>query len=66
MLAGQSEIEIRGQVSPLKRKVLTQINHDQIVDGISDCKKKIEELDSAAETVENELALLLLALLFIK
>ena len=58
VLAGQSEIEIRGQVSPLKRKVLTQINHEQIVDGISDCKKKIEGLDKSAEEVEEELAML--------
>ena len=58
LLADKSEIEIRGQVSPLKRKVLTQINHEQILDGISDCKAKIAELDTAAETVENELAAL--------
>ncbi len=55
ILADKSEIEIRGQVSPLKRKVLTQINHEQIVDGIEDCKVKIAELDSAAESVEDEL-----------
>ena len=58
LLAGKSEIDIRAQVSPLKRKVLTQINHEQIVDGISDCKAKIAELDAAAENVENELAML--------
>lgn len=58
ILADKSEIEIRGQVSPLKRKVLTQINHEQIIDGIADCKKKISELDAAAETVEEDLSLL--------
>lgn len=58
VLAEKSEIDIRGQVSPLKRKVLTQINHEQIVGGISDCKSKIEELDKAAEEVEAELAML--------
>ena len=58
IVADKSEIEIRGQVSPLKRKVLTQINHDQIVDGIADCKSKISELDASAESVEEELALL--------
>ena len=58
LLSDKSEIEIRGQVSPLKRKVLTQINHEQILGGISDCKAKIAELDTAAESVENELATL--------
>ena len=38
--------------------MLTQINHDQIVDGIDDCKSKIAELDASAESVEEELALL--------
>ena len=58
ILADKSEIDIRGQVSPLKRKVLTQINHEQIIDGIADCKKKISELDEAAAAVEDELSLL--------
>ncbi|MBR5140806.1 MAG: AAA family ATPase [Clostridia bacterium] len=57
LLADKSEIEIRGQVSPLKRKVLTQVNHDQIVSGIEDCKNKIADLDKQAATVEEELAL---------
>ena len=56
LLADKSEIDIRGQVSPLKRKVLTQINHEQIVDGISDCKAKIADLDVASQSVEDELA----------
>ena len=58
ILADKSEVDIRGQVSPLKRKVLTQINHEQIVEGIEDCKRKITELDEAAEVVEQELSLL--------
>lgn len=58
ILADKSEVDIRGQVSPLKRKVLTQINHEQIVEGIEDCKRKITELDEAAEAVEQELSLL--------
>ena len=56
VLAEKSEIDIRGQVSPLKRKVLTQINHEQIVEGIGNCKSKIEALDKEAEEVEEELA----------
>ena len=58
VVADKSEIDIRGQVSPLKRKVLTQINHEQIVDGIGDCKGKIAELEAAAEAVEGELGML--------
>ena len=58
LLSDKSEIDIRGQVSPLKRKVLTQINHEQIVGGIEDCKTKISSLDALAESVEVELALL--------
>ncbi len=58
ILADKSEIDIRGQVSPLKRKVLTQINHEQIVDGIEDCRTKIANLDAMSESVEEELALL--------
>lgn len=57
ILADKSEIDIRGQVSPFKRKVLTQVNHEQIVSGIEDCKRKIAELDTAAQAVEEELAL---------
>lgn len=57
LLADKSEIEIRGQVSPLKRKVLTQVNHEQIVGGIEDCKAKIAEIDKSAQEVEEELAL---------
>ncbi len=58
IVADKSEIDIRGQVSPLKRKVLTQINHEQIVEGIGDCKGKIAELEAAAESVEGELGML--------
>ena len=58
LVSDKSEIEVRGQVSPLKRKVLTQIDHDQILEGIENCKKKMEELETAAQAVEEELALL--------
>ena len=58
LLADKSEIDIRAQVSPLKRKVLAQINHEQIIEGIADCKKKIADLDAAADALESELALL--------
>ena len=58
IVADKSEIDIRAQVSPLKRKVLTQINHDQIIEGIGECKKKIADLEASAEALENELAML--------
>ena len=57
-LADKSEIEIRAQVSPLKRKVLSEIDHDSILEGISDCKLKIAAQDKLAEEVEDELAML--------
>lgn len=58
ILADKSEIDIRAQVSPLKRKVLTEINHEQILEGIEECKNRIAEQDKLAEAVESELAAL--------
>ncbi len=55
-LAGKSEINIRAQVSPFKRKMLSGIDHDGIVDGIKLCRERIIELDALAKTVEDELA----------
>lgn len=57
-LADKSEIDVRAQVSPLKRKALAGMNHDEIVNGIADAKAAIEEEDRLAFDVENELSLL--------
>ena len=57
-LADKSEIDVRAQVSPLKRKALSGINHDEIISGIADSKARITEEDRLAFDVENELMLL--------
>ena len=57
-LADVSEIDIRAQVTPLKRKVLDKIEHETIVSGIKDCKLTITALDTLSEEIEAELALL--------
>ena len=57
-LADKNEIDIRAQVSPLKRKALSRINHDEIITGIAAYKAKIVEQDKLAFAVENELMLL--------
>ena len=57
-LSDKSEIDIRAQVSPLKRKVLSEIDHDSILEGIKECKEKIASLDVLAKEVEDELAAL--------
>ena len=57
-LSDKSEIDVRAQVSPLKRKVLSGVNHDEIITGIADAKARIAEEDKLAFEVENELMLL--------
>ena len=57
-LADKSEIDVRAQVSPLKRKALSGINHDEIINGIANAKSRIAEEDRLAFDVENELMLL--------
>ena len=57
-LADKSEIAVRAQVSPLKRKALLSVKHDDIINGIADAKAKIAEEDKLAYEVENELMLL--------
>ena len=57
-LADKSEIDVRAQVSPLMRKALTGINHDEIINGIADTKSRVAEEDRLAFDVENELMLL--------
>ncbi len=54
-LADKNEIDIRGQVPPLKRKALTHINHDEIITSIAAYKNKVVELDRMIYTVENEI-----------
>ena len=57
-LGDKSEIDVRAQVSPLKRKVLSGINHDEIINGLADARSRIAEEDKLAFDVENELMLL--------
>ena len=57
-LADKSEIDVRAQVSPLMRKALTGINHEEIINGIADTKSRVAEEDRLAFDVENELMLL--------
>ncbi len=55
-LSDKSEIEIRGKVSPLKRKVVSEIDHDEILSSIEEAKAVIEEQQRLSFNVENELA----------
>lgn len=55
LLSGKSEIDIRAQVPPFKRKVLNEIDHEAILEGIEDCKLKIAAQDMLAAEVESEL-----------
>ena len=57
-LADKSEIDVRAQVSPLLRKALINVNHDEIINGIAATKAKIAEEDRLAFDIENELMLL--------
>ncbi len=54
-LSDKSEINIRAQVTPLKRKAMAGINHDEIITGISDCRAKIAAEEKLALDVESEL-----------
>ena len=54
-LSDKNEIDIRGQVAPLKRKALAHINHDEIITSIAAYKNKIVELDKMIYTVESEI-----------
>ncbi len=58
LLSDKSEIDVRGQVSPLKRKVLNDVEHETILNGITECRQRIEELTVLARDIENELSLL--------
>ena len=54
-LADKSEVDIRAQVSPLKRKALSGINHDEIINGIAEFKAQMAEQDRLIFNVESEL-----------
>ena len=57
-LAGKNEIDIRALVPPLKRKILDQVDHESILEQISDASLKITAHDALAAEVEKELFLL--------
>ena len=57
-LAGKSEIDIRSQVPPFKRKVLNEVNHEEILAGIEECNLMIAAQEKLAEEVEDELSAL--------
>lgn len=57
-LSDKSEVDIRAQVSPLKRKALAGINHDGIISGIDETRTLIAEQDRLAFEAENELMML--------
>ena len=57
-LSDKNEIDIRGQVPPLRRKALSHINHDEIITSIAAYRSKIIELDRMIYTVENEIVAL--------
>ncbi len=54
-LSDKSEIDIRAQVSPIKRKAMAGINHDEIITGISECRAKIAAEEKLACEIEGEL-----------
>lgn len=54
-LSDKSEIDIRALVSPMKRKVLAGINHDDIISGIAALRTRIAECEREEFTVESEL-----------
>ena len=57
-LSDKNEIDIRAQVPPMKRKVLSNINHDDIISGIAALKARIAECERDAFSVESELVAL--------
>lgn len=55
-LADKSEIDIRAQVPPIRRKVLAEVDHEEILEGIASAREIIEEQQRLSFDVENELA----------
>ena len=54
-LSEKSEIDIRALVSPMKRKFLAGINHDDIISGIAALRTRIAECEREEFAVESEL-----------
>lgn len=54
-LSDKSEIDIRALVSPMRRKVLATINHDDIVSGIETLRARITECEREEFAIESEL-----------
>ena len=57
-LADKSEIAVRAQVSPLLRRALSNVKHDEIINNIAATKAKIADEDKLVFDIENELAML--------
>ncbi len=57
-LQDKSEIDIRAQVPPIKRKILSGMNHEEIITGLADAKATIEEQQRLMWGVESDLAAL--------
>lgn len=57
-LADKNEVDIRARVTPFKRKMMASINHDEIINGIADCRAQIAEQDRLADEVSGELSAL--------
>jgi len=57
-LSDKNEIDIRAQVSPIKRKALSVINHDEIVTNIAKLKVMVADLDKRIFAIESELVAL--------
>ncbi len=55
-LSDKSEIEIRGMVPPLKRKVISEIDHDAILTSMEEARAIIKEQERLSFNVESELA----------
>lgn len=55
-LADKSEIDIRSKVPPIRRKVVAEINHDEILSNIEESRAIIEEQQRLSFVVENELS----------
>ena len=54
-LSDKSEVDIRALVSPMRRKVLAGINHDDIISGIAALRTRISECEREEFSVESEL-----------
>ena len=54
-LSDKSEIDIRALVSPMRRKVLAGINHDDIISGIAALRTRIAECEREEFAIESEL-----------